>query len=57
MIKKAKREAEMLAAWAMTELSNKRKCHELDQLTQNQQFSFRAQHYVKYKAQAESPTS
>lgn len=27
----------MLAARAMTELTNKRKCHKLEQLTQNQQ--------------------
>jgi len=35
--KKAEREAEMLAARAMTELANKRKCHELEQVTRNQQ--------------------
>ena len=35
--KKAKKEAEALAARALLELTNKRKCHELEQLTRNKQ--------------------
>ena len=35
--KKAEKEAETLAARALVELTNKRKCHELEQATRNKQ--------------------
>ena len=35
--KKAEKEAEVLAARALLELTNKRKCHKLEQLTRNKQ--------------------